>query len=190
MRWKLKALAFVAALFVAAPAYAQSGLRNTPVGFCSLGSVASAVGITATNCVFGSFTGVIAGTTLTVSALTGSLVPGQPLVGSGITAGTIIVGQTSGTTGQAGNYTLNNSQTVSSESMTTAGVPPSAVYAVICASTQAVNYRDDRTAPTATVGSGGQPIPAGACIGYNGTFVALRFIEQSSTAVVGISFYQ
>jgi hypothetical protein len=175
---------------MAVTAHAQSGLRNTPLGFCSLGSVASAVSITSTNCVFGSFTGVIAGTNLTVSALTGSLVPGQPLVGTGITAGTIIVGQTSGTTGQAGIYTINNSQTVGSESMTTAGVPPSTTYAVICASTQAVNYRDDRTAPTATVGSGGQPIPAGQCIGYNGTFTALQFIQQSATAVVGVSLYQ
>jgi len=168
---------------------AQSGLRNTPLGFCALSSVASATKVTTANCVFGSFTGVISGTTLTASSVTGSLLTGQQVIGSGITSGTYIIGQLTGTAGGAGTYQLNNSQTVTSESMTTAGVPATATYAVVCAYTQAVNWRDDKVAPTATVGTGGQGIPAGQCIPYNGTIIELQFIQQTATAVLAISFY-
>lgn len=66
------------------------------------------------------FTGTIATTTLTVSAMTSGVVAiGQTLVGSGITTGTIITGFTSGVPGGIGVYTVNNSQSVSSESIST-----------------------------------------------------------------------
>ena len=190
MMRKLGLAAVAVALFLGTQVYAQSGLRQVPLGFCSVSSLGSAVKLTATNCVFGSFTGVIAGTNLTVSSLTGSIVVGQPLVGSGIAAGTLITGQTSGTLGQAGIYSINNSQTVGSESMTTAGVPASASYVVLCATSQTINYRDDNTAPTATPGSGGQFIPASQCIPYNGTITNLQFFQQAAGAVLGASFYQ
>lgn len=198
---KIKAglLALLALCVLAtAPALPQSLPRLTPIGFCSLGSVASAVGITTSNCVFGSFTGVQSGTTLTVSALTctvGSgvcLRPGQAIVGTNLstTNPPVIVSQLTGTAGSTGTYQLSSSQTVASEAMTAAGIPPSAGYAVICVSTQAVNYRDDGATPTATVGTGGQPIPAGSCMPFNAGFALLRFIQQAATAVVGVSFYR
>ena len=65
-----------------------------------------------------SFTGVIAGTTLTVSGLTGTVDIGGKLVGSGITAGTYIKSQLTGTAGGAGTYQVSASQTVGSEAMT------------------------------------------------------------------------
>lgn len=65
-----------------------------------------------------SFTGVIAGTTLTASAVTGTLAAGQTITGTGVTAGTCILAQVSGTTGGAGVYIVNNSQTVASVAMT------------------------------------------------------------------------
>lgn len=79
-----------------------------------------------------SFTGSIAGTVLTVSAIaSGAIVAGFILVGAGVEAGTIITGLGSGT-GGTGTYTLNNSQTVASESMTAAagGLPlsPNSIY--------------------------------------------------------------
>lgn len=180
------------------PARAQSYPRLTSLGFCSLGSVATAVGITTTNCVFGSFTGVQAGTTLTVSALTctaGSgncLLPGQKMVGAGLstTNPETIVQQLTGTAGSTGTYQMSQSLTVGSEAMTSAGIPPVVGYAVICASTQAVNYRDDGGTPVAAVGSGGQFIPSGQCIPFNAGFARLLFIQQSATAVVGVSFYR
>lgn len=64
-------------------------------------------------------TGSIATTTLTVSAVTsGTLLPGMSITGTGVTAGTYIVVQLTGTTGGAGTYTVNNSQTVSSTTIT------------------------------------------------------------------------
>jgi hypothetical protein len=66
-----------------------------------------------------SFTGSIATTTLTVSAVSaGALFPSMQITGTGVTAGTRIVAQLTGTTGGAGTYTVSVSQTVSSTSMT------------------------------------------------------------------------
>lgn len=65
-----------------------------------------------------SVTGAIAGTTLTVSAVgSGTLVVGQEISGAGVTPGTYITALGSGT-GGTGTYTVNNSQTVSSETLT------------------------------------------------------------------------
>lgn len=66
-----------------------------------------------------SFTGSIATTTLTVSAVSaGSIFPSMQISGSGVTAGTRIVAQLTGTTGGAGTYTVSVSQTVTSTAMT------------------------------------------------------------------------
>lgn len=67
-----------------------------------------------------SFTGVIAGNVLTASSVTGTITGGQMLNGTGIVSGTAITEQVSGTTGGAGTYNLNISQTVASEAMTSA----------------------------------------------------------------------
>ncbi len=61
------------------------------------------------------FTGTISGTTLTVAASpapTGTIRRGRAVVGAGVTDGTTIVSQTSGTTGGAGVYVLSASSTV------------------------------------------------------------------------------
>ena len=65
------------------------------------------------------FTGSIATTTLTVSAISaGSIFPSMQITGTGVTAGTRIVAQLTGTTGGTGTYTVSVSQTVSSTAMT------------------------------------------------------------------------
>jgi len=62
-------------------------------------------------------TGSMSATTLTVTAVTsGTLYVGQTIQGAGITVGTIITALGTGT-GGTGTYTINNSQTVSSETM-------------------------------------------------------------------------
>jgi hypothetical protein len=67
------------------------------------------------NCVF---TGSISGTTLTVTNVTsGSISVNATIVGSGVTAGTFITGQLTGS-GYAGTYTVNNPQTVAITTMT------------------------------------------------------------------------
>jgi hypothetical protein len=63
-------------------------------------------------------------------------------------------------------------------------------YAIICAYTSGVVYRDDGTAPTATPGTGGQGISAGQCISYSGNFGTIQFIQQAGGAIVGVSIYQ
>lgn len=66
-----------------------------------------------------SFTGSIATTTLTVSAISaGSIYPSMQISGTGVTAGTRIVAQLTGTAGGTGTYTVSASQTVASTAMT------------------------------------------------------------------------
>lgn len=61
------------------------------------------------------FTASISTTTMTVSAVaSGTLLPGMTLTGTGVTAGTRIVSQSSGTTGGTGTYVVSISQTVTS----------------------------------------------------------------------------
>jgi hypothetical protein len=62
-----------------------------------------------------SFTGSISTTTLTVSAIiSGTITIGSVISGTGVTLGTTIVNQISGTRGGIGTYTVSISQTVSS----------------------------------------------------------------------------
>jgi hypothetical protein len=73
-------------------------------------------------------TGAIAGTMLTVSAVTsGVLAIGQVLSGTGITAGTTITALVSGT-GGVGTYTVTPSQTASSTTISVSPGAPSVVY--------------------------------------------------------------
>ena len=66
-----------------------------------------------------SFTGSIATTTLTVSAVaSGSILPSMQISGAGVTAGTRIVRQITGTAGSTGTYEVSVSQTVSSTAIT------------------------------------------------------------------------
>lgn len=68
-----------------------------------------------------SFTGSISGTTLTVTGTVLGLITNDnhaTLNGTGVTAGTVIVSQQTGTSGKAGTYTVSISQTVASTAMT------------------------------------------------------------------------
>lgn len=76
-------------------------------------SVTAAIGAT--------MTGVLAAGVLTASAVTGLISVGDTLAGSGVTAGTVILSQLSGTAGGAGTYQTSGDQTVSSETMTSYG---------------------------------------------------------------------
>lgn len=67
-----------------------------------------------------SFTGVISGGVLTVSSLTGTVYPGATLSGTGVTTGTVIGQQITGTAGGVGTYLVTGSTTVASATMTTA----------------------------------------------------------------------
>jgi hypothetical protein len=188
---------FIAAALVGLVATAALGQvpRVSPAGSCGITSLGSAVGITATNCVFAQFTATL-GTdgTLNVTAVSSGVInTGQPLTGTGVPAAAYVSGQISGTIGGVGVYRVANPPTtaITSESMTTAGIPVGANYALICAYTQSVNYKPDGTTPTATPGSGGTQIPATGsnCIGATTTFSKLQFIQQTASASLSVDFY-
>lgn len=58
---------------------------------------------------------------------------------------------------------------------------------VLTPEAQAVRYRDDAIAPTASVG---QPLAVGATIEYQGSLSKIRFIEQTSGAKLNASYYR
>lgn len=68
-----------------------------------------------------SFTGVIAASVLTVSALTGVVVPGAPLSGTGVDAGSYVGPQLTGSPGGVGTYSVVGDTTAASTAMTTLG---------------------------------------------------------------------
>lgn len=57
---------------------------------------------------------------------------------------------------------------------------------IIIPETQAVRWRDDGTAPTATVG---YPLAVGAELKYDGDLNKIRFIEQAASAKLNITYF-
>lgn len=58
--------------------------------------------------------------------------------------------------------------------------------AIITAETQAVRWRDDDVNPTATVG---MPLASGATLQYDGDLTKIKFIEQTASAKINITYY-
>lgn len=65
-------------------------------------------------------------------------------------------------------------------------IPPGATLALIVPETQNVRWRDDGTAPTASVG---MPIYIGASLSYDGDLNRIRFIQEAASAKLNISYY-
>jgi hypothetical protein len=168
-------------------AQAQS-LRQVPMGFCPLANMSSATKLS--SCQMATFIGTGSGNSITITSVTGLVLPGEVMAGTGVPAGTIIISQSSGVPGGAGVYVTSNPTTSNGASLTASGVPTGATNAVICSYVQGVVYRDDQVSPTGTPGSGGQGISANQCIPYNGTLANLQFIQQSAGALLGVSFYR
>ena len=59
-------------------------------------------------------------------------------------------------------------------------------FALITPLTQAVRWRDDGIAPSATVG---MPLAAGATLEYDGNLNTIQFFEQAASAELNISYY-
>jgi hypothetical protein len=66
-------------------------------------------------------------------------------------------------------------------------VPAGATFATIVPAAQAVSWRDDGVAPTATVG---MLLPVGTQLQYSGNLAAIRFIEAAASATLNISYYK
>lgn len=83
----------------------------------------------------GAFTAAIAGTVMTVSAVSaGYLRAGDTVAGSGVTVGTLILAQLTGTPGGVGTYTVSREQTVASVAMVST--------LVMSGQIQSLSYRD------------------------------------------------
>jgi hypothetical protein len=59
-------------------------------------------------------------------------------------------------------------------------------FALITAETQGVRWRDDGVAPTASVG---MPLEVGVSLQYDGDLMGIRFIDQTASAKLNISYY-
>lgn len=66
------------------------------------------------------------------------------------------------------------------------GLSAKPTLALIVAETQAVRWRDDGVAPTASVG---MPLAAGVTLQYDGDLSRIQFIEQTAGARLNISYY-
>ena len=65
-------------------------------------------------------------------------------------------------------------------------VPVGATMALIVPETQGIRWRDDGTAPTASVG---MPVAAGSFLNYDGDLNKIRFIEQTASSKLNVSYY-
>jgi hypothetical protein len=95
-----------------------------------------------------------------------------------------------GAAAQSGHPSVGYQQITSLASATNLIVPTAtggAVWALICVETANVRWRDDGTAPTASVG---QPVSAGQCFQYAGPLPSIQFIAQSGSPVVNVSYYR
>lgn len=67
-------------------------------------------------------------------------------------------------------------------------VPPaSATIAEVTVEGAGIRYRDDGTAPTASVGV---PVATGNSFQYAGDLTAIQFIQQTSGAIINVSYYK
>ena len=66
------------------------------------------------------------------------------------------------------------------------GLNAKPVFALIVAEGAAVRWRDDGTAPTASVG---MPLAIGVPLQYDGDLNKIRFIQQAATGIINISYY-
>lgn len=66
------------------------------------------------------------------------------------------------------------------------GLNAKPVIALITPETQGVRWRDDGVAPTSTVG---MPLAAGVTLQYDGDLTKIKFIQQTASAKLNISYY-
>jgi hypothetical protein len=67
-------------------------------------------------------------------------------------------------------------------------VPAGATLAIIKAEAQAVRWRDDGTAPTASVGM--PMLATDSALEYSGTLIDLQFIAETDGAILNVSYYR
>jgi hypothetical protein len=81
---------------------------------------------------------------------------------------------------------LNSATGLTVPTVTPNGLKVQPVFALIVAEGAPVRWRDDGTNPTASVG---MPLAVGVPLQYDGNLQNIRFIEQSASAKLNISYY-
>lgn len=81
---------------------------------------------------------------------------------------------------------LSSAQALTVPSVDANGLAVKPSIALITPETQGVRWRDDGTAPTASVG---MPLAAGVTLQYDGDLSKIKFIEQTASAKLNISYY-
>ena len=82
--------------------------------------------------------------------------------------------------------TLSSATGLTVPAMAPDGLNAKPVFALIVAEGAPVRWRDDGTAPTASVG---MPLAVGVPFQYDGDLTKIKFIEQSASAKLNISYY-
>ena len=81
---------------------------------------------------------------------------------------------------------LGYQQITSLSASTGLTVPSGATLAVIVPEVQPVRWRDDGVAPTTTVG---MPLGVDTVLSYDGDLNRIRFIEQTASSAINVSYY-
>jgi hypothetical protein len=81
---------------------------------------------------------------------------------------------------------LSASTALTMPTQTQLGLSATPAIALITPEGQAVRWRDDGVAPTASVG---MPLPAGVTLQYDGDITKIRFIEQTAGAKLNVTYY-
>ena len=105
---------------------------------------------------------------LTAAAAAQTAVPGLPLAALGYCQ-------------------LTSIDTAAALSACAGGIPSGANFAVIQPEAQAIRYRDDGTAPSATVGF---PVAVGASFTRSGDLAKIRVISATAGAKLNVLFYR
>jgi len=82
---------------------------------------------------------------------------------------------------------LGHQQITDVSSATSLTVPTGAQWALIACTAQNVRWRDDGTAPTASVGQ--QMLTTDPAMWYGGKLSKLQFIQETSTAILEVTYY-
>ena len=117
----------------------------------------------------------------------GSIVPIVALLGSGAAGGVATSANATPTVNAS--LTPKGYQQIAAATLaaSTALTPPvGSRIAQINVEAQAVRWRDDGVAPTATVG---MLIPVGTTFEYDGDLTAVRFIAATAGTILNVSFY-
>jgi len=82
--------------------------------------------------------------------------------------------------------TVDSAKSLTVPTTTPEGLNAKPVFALIVAEGAAVRWRDDNTAPTASIG---MPLAIGVPLQYDGDLNKIRFIQQAATGIINVSYY-